>query len=139
MSGPTSPALVEAVDREAAADSSWETGAPINAWVQAVRNGEHDEHPLVQRFARHRVAAIAAARPMVEAGWQPIETAPVDCRFLIWCKESAERDGDGTKFGSAWRSTSGELVARAEGMSGDWTFTHWQPLPAPPSKLGGRG
>lgn len=72
----------------------------------------------------------------VEAGWQPIETAPTNTSVLVFVPNT-EHYGEGIwrailvdmGTGRRWAST-GLHVGRdiAEG----WTPTHWRQLPAPP-------
>lgn len=57
--------VVTQEDREAAA--AFEEREPPHMGGEVIRDGVADDLPLVQAFARHRIAAIAAARPMIEA------------------------------------------------------------------------
>lgn len=67
--------------------------------------------------------------------WQPIETAPKDgTRFLV-CREPGDSDLEIVEW----------ATHRPEGgwYNGDWTyeldsFTHWMPLPDPPSLTAGK-
>lgn len=52
-------------DREAAA--KWAKMQGRNAQAANMLRGSCDTAPLVQAFARHRLAAIAAAEPMIRA------------------------------------------------------------------------
>ena len=64
--------------------------------------------------------------------WQPIETAPKDERILLWCADHNMRTKEpiGVCMGRNWGD-----YPMGEGMSGDWTFTHWMPLPEPPENV----
>jgi hypothetical protein len=67
-------------------------------------------------------------------GWQPIETAPRDCeRLLLWSPKAGPYGRGAVVFGRTYGLSSGSLEVRGEGMLGDWEFTHWMPLPAPPN------
>ncbi len=75
------------------------------------------------------------------AGWcTDFAKAPRDTRVLLWCSDlgpSAKpphRKPVGVVFGAVHDRTRGE-VATGEGMSGDWTFTHWRPLPGRPKAV----
>lgn len=118
-------------DREAAADYAEITGQAILAFN--LRHGRHDESPLIQHFARHRIASAATARGEAVKGWQPIETAP-DKTWVIGLR--AFRDEDPTA-NPAW---VGQKYDLGEGRLIDWrtgrwvTCSHWMPLPAPPAR-----
>jgi hypothetical protein len=70
--------------------------------------------------------------------WQPIETAPIDTRVLLWCADLTfdngvkEKRPVGAVFGVVRPYPGLENKAYATGFSGDWEFTHWHPLPDPP-------
>lgn len=71
--------------------------------------------------------ALAAT---ADDGWIRIEMAPNSVeRCFLWCvdmfyeDESEDPAPRGTVFG---RINNG--IARGEGMSGNWTFTHYRPL-----------
>ena len=59
--------------------------------------------------------------------WQPIETAPLKQRIILWCSDAE----DHIRFGNV-SEYSGHRQVQADGLFGDWTFTAWQPLPVPP-------
>lgn len=67
------------------------------------------------------------------ADWQPIETAPPDVRrCMLWCSDyptfkRISEDDEPLKFGCIV-----EGKPYGEGMTGDWSFSHWMPLPPPP-------
>lgn len=62
--------------------------------------------------------------------WQPIETAPRDgSRILLWVADGGDDHQGGICFGRRYEK-SGRV--QGEGMTGDWQFTHWMPLPPPP-------
>ena len=91
-----------------------------------------------ENMARAAIAAMSRASPTREqSGWMPIESAPRDgTRVDLWA------EGYGRKPDMYWR-----LVERhkTEGWTDDWygrgalfgegQFTHWQPLPPPPTAL----
>lgn len=64
--------------------------------------------------------------------WQPIETAPgggPDRRgptILVYGQMT------GVQFGNAYRYSDNEMSVSVTGFHGDWTVTHWMPLPEPP-------
>lgn len=95
------------------------------------------------------IAALQAAMP--DGGWLPIESAPKDGRrVMLWRGECGE--GSWAEmviaewFEGAWRwpddreepSTHGEWSEDdlIEGYADNESFTHWQPLPPPPSNQG---
>ena len=56
--------VVTQADREAAADTALlYTGWVLNGYIEEIRAGKHDDHPVVQAFARHRLAS------QVDQGW----------------------------------------------------------------------
>jgi hypothetical protein len=65
--------------------------------------------------------------------WQPIETAPLGVRIMLWCPE-VQRKGEPHRFtfGYVVRFSDGERKVYGDGMNGDWLFTHWMPPPEPP-------
>lgn len=70
---------------------------------------------------------------MSETGWQPIETAPKDVdRCLLWCSDYAsfKRNATGDEPVKLGRVVGGRPYG--EGMNGEWSFSHWMPLPEPP-------
>lgn len=69
---------------------------------------------------------------MNNSGWQPIETAPRSTlhtinRVLVWI-ESAKSEA----FGAVYDDGEGGIVVQISGYYGDWSATHWQPLPGAP-------
>jgi hypothetical protein len=65
--------------------------------------------------------------------WQPIETAPVEERIILWCEDNRGRaNASAVVFGRVVDLWDGNRKAYGEGMTGDWLFTHWMPLPEPP-------
>lgn len=74
----------------------------------------------------------------VESGqkaWQSIETAPKDGHFLLWCSDLRAEWPDRVKkpVGVVMGHSFDGYLSGA-GMNGDWTFTHWMPLPSPPQE-----
>lgn len=73
---------------------------------------------------------------MVER-WQPIETAP-DGKVLLWCSDTTlnpltrATEPYGVVFGEVRTWEDGFKTVTGKGMTGDWTFSHWMPLPEPP-------
>lgn len=76
--------------------------------------------------------------------WRPIDKdTPPDTRMFLWCADlygeevwdekvaRKVRRPKGTVFGYVYISHGG-AVAKGDGMNGDWTFTHWMPLPEGP-------
>lgn len=63
--------------------------------------------------------------------WQPIETAPETLeRCLLYCDDPiALRNYGGVVLGRFMFGTP-----YGNGMNGDWHFSHWMPLPDPPTK-----
>ena len=64
--------------------------------------------------------------------WQPIETAPFEERVFVWCADIRHGKPLGIVFGRVVDFTNGERRVYGDGMNGDWTFTHWMPLPDGP-------
>lgn len=84
--------------------------------------------------AAHSIRAVAeerdrlqsrAANPVVD--WQPIETAPEDVDFLVYCRSG---------YISRGRLVGGKYLAADSFepcvVATDTTVTHWARLPAPP-------
>jgi len=83
----------------------------------------------------------------VGSGWRPIESAPRDGRFILlhvprglesgevtvgaYCPPLEERDDRGRFRPGSWE---GWLGMDADICSSWCEPTHWQPLPAPPTK-----
>jgi hypothetical protein len=66
--------------------------------------------------------------------WQPIETAPLETRLLLWCPERQRKGEPPTfVFGSIVQFSDGARKVYGDGMNGDWKFTHWMPTPEPPA------
>ena len=71
--------------------------------------------------------------------WKPIETAEASSTVavLLWCADvksnfrTYKREPVGVVMGRVMEF-AGTKMACGEGMNGDWQFTHWMPLPAPP-------
>jgi hypothetical protein len=73
--------------------------------------------------------------------WQPIETAPTEVRLLLWCADELSDPDNrmvkrpkGIVFGIVTTYPGLPNEPRGEGLSGQWTFTHWMPLPEPPAE-----
>jgi hypothetical protein len=97
----------------------------------------HPEGDAIQAFARHRIAAIAAARPMIEAeAWRPIETAPRDVK--IWAYGTIHGDYGYTPdrqdmIKATWDGKRAVPMQPMRRHDTGFTATHWMPLPAPPA------
>ena len=68
--------------------------------------------------------------------WQPIETAPVSEDIFLGDVSPCLVYGPdvGVRIGRAWRYADGTAGADSAMLCGDWEYTHWMPLPAPPSE-----
>lgn len=67
--------------------------------------------------------------------WQPINSAPLETRVILWCEDNRFRvNASPIVFGRVVDLSGGECRAYGDGMNGDWTFTHWMPLPSPPKE-----
>ena len=66
--------------------------------------------------------------PDVPEGWQPIETAPKDCRILIG------REGHPWVYSGFWSDRSRHWSTGYGAMDYFDSPTHWMPLPAAPKK-----
>ena len=66
--------------------------------------------------------------------WQPIETAPRDGKPILgWCKW--EEAAAVVYWHAAYRGSErwwNLLVCGSHAEDGEWTPTHWMPLPEPP-------
>lgn len=68
--------------------------------------------------------------------WQLItdETPEVD-RCLLWCSDLGSLGKvEGVCIGYTYHSYNGVIRARSSGKMGDWTYTHWMPIPAAPAQ-----
>jgi hypothetical protein len=68
--------------------------------------------------------------------WQPIESAPEELnRCFLWCSDIA-MDWTTGKAGPRGLVLGRTMWGKpyGDGMNGDWTFSHWMPLPPPPAK-----
>ena len=134
---------VEQCDREAAADlvGPMSNEGRYPGFACDFRVGRSDKSPLVQAFARHRIAAEAnrdqlGIREMIATdGWRPIESAPTNWTqvdlWVVWqglgqrITDCRSRLANGKPD---WHTTSDEYGwTQVHG-----TPTHWMPLPAPP-------
>jgi hypothetical protein len=105
------------------------------AWIERVIFVKVDntcyapEHPSIKEAARliyHRLAALASPAKETE-GWRDIASAPPP--------------KDGTDFLVSWPASALMGVVRWDEGEGAWTeaddhvagFTHWRPLPSPPT------
>jgi hypothetical protein len=86
---------------------------------------------LIQRIGTPESLAAQDAEKV--AGWQPIESAPKDGKWiLVWWPTVTDVPFVGYCINGQWRAaTDGDSWPGMEGP------THWQPLPAPPSQDGG--
>lgn len=70
--------------------------------------------------------------------WLPIETAPKDgTRVMVWMNDQYASNQHA--FAKLWFYQDGKLGGGAEGYSGDWSISHWMPLPPPPGIVGEKG
>jgi hypothetical protein len=68
---------------------------------------------------------------LAQVAWQPIETAPMGGKILLWGKYWNDRDKFQHPLIGMWVSQENRWC-----VSGEFRFgvrpTHWMPLPAPP-------
>jgi hypothetical protein len=90
-------------------------------------------HFNAANVARAAIAALEASADAPTEAWRPIETAPPETRIMLWCPER-QRKGEPPcfVFGNVVQFSDGQRRVYGDGMNGDWLFTHWMPLPAPP-------
>lgn len=92
--------------------------------------GVEDTGGLLDEIATDLYRAMLAASPEPPAeevsAWQPIETAPKDCRDVL-CYVNGIGMGQMVLY---WND--GYWREKANGMGLKIEPTHWQPLPAPP-------
>lgn len=74
------------------------------------------------------------------------ENTPREKKILLWCADGGTeyawdtvrdcevRQPVGWVFGRISTYPGLEDIPRGEGLSGDWTFTHWAPLPDEPKE-----
>jgi hypothetical protein len=77
--------------------------------------------------------AMEAVRPPVGEGWQPIETAPKDERYILVCGPEGV---DVACWDSHWGDGAWLRYQTAEYDNNDANVaspTHWMPLPEPPA------
>jgi hypothetical protein len=68
--------------------------------------------------------------------WEPIETAPLETRIMLWCPDRQRKNEEPVfVFGSIVQFSDGRRKVYGDGMNGDWEFTHWMPLPSPPESV----
>ena len=78
-----------------------------------------------------RWAEAAVRAKLGVAQWQPISTAPKDgTRVMVWMNDKYASNQHA--FAKLWFYADGRLGGGAEGYSGDWSISHWMPLPPPP-------
>lgn len=119
------------------------TDAPERIWHSIDRkgkiNGSPDAH--VQPCEGSLPAYVEYVRADLAASWQPIETAPKDGTWF-WARIdedaiSVRWHDDFSAFVSAWRQMT---FAKSYGggtrnhSPEKREFTHWMPLPAPPTE-----
>ena len=128
---------VEQCDREAVKDFiARPYDGDLAARVRAnALDHETDNYPLVQfaAFLRHRLSTQAPTTGEVD-GWQPIESAPHDPYTVILAYWPSALQGNGTVCTAIWSETRQEFSPWHSSMRGV-AFTHWRPLPAPPSAM----
>lgn len=89
-------------------------------------------------YSKDHIRAFAdAVAKLTTPAWQPIDTAPYSALALICVQADEER-----RVFVAWRDFSTRLdcwrwliSVGPDGwreLTGDWTPTHWMPLPEPP-------
>lgn len=102
-------------------------------------DGGHWTALIALRLNERLAADALQALHVTTSGWQDIATAPIEQRVLLWCVDPSfmtrqtENDAREPVFGQVFLYSDGSRKVRADGMSGDWTFTQWHPLPAPPA------
>lgn len=70
----------------------------------------------------------------LKAQWQPIETAPRYQFILGYCKEAADCKGAASEInGCMIICIRDNQIIDSLGIVLNWRFTHWQPLPTPPT------
>ena len=77
----------------------------------------------------HMDIALRELRAYRKEGWQPIETAPMDGKFLVWADH-----------GLPWPASASDGVIRSNAHGSvnnpkdrySLTATHWMPIPAAP-------
>lgn len=77
---------------------------------------------LILNMVKEREALLAATQ------WRPIETAPKDEEILVWNKEMKSR-----AWTVIWSDEYGAFVSSQTHFLFKGDFTHWMPLPKPPS------
>lgn len=83
---------------------------------------------------------IATAAVAAMDAWRPIdENTPTNTKIFLWCPERIRGAPVGAVFGRVVKHRDLPVQAYGEGMNGDWTFTYWRPLPAPPTAAGSEG
>lgn len=92
--------------------------------------GWHPDHS--QNQIARALRELSALRTR-EAGWQTMDTAPVEFDIdyrgldaLLWSSDY------GIHRGAIWRGANGDIRAQVSGFHGV-KWTHWMPLPAPPA------
>ncbi len=93
----------------------------------------HEEFPcqtLSGTFSAPAPQPVEAPLPAQQQGWQPIETAPPECRWLLL---AAEFDGPGDwRIKMGYRSTDLDSFHGWKIVGASWAPTRWMPLPPPP-------
>ena len=104
----------------------------IEAAFQQAADADDETHI---RFARAIERAVLAKRV---PQWLPIETAPKDGkRIMVWMDDQYASNEHA--FAKLWFYQDGKLGGGAEGYSGNWSISHWMPLPPPPGIVGEKG
>lgn len=95
--------------------------------LSAYRQIDLDQDAVNTRLA-DELAQVKAENERIKAGWQPIETAPLDLDVLVITKGLGARDYMRTTVArrnqKQWLTTPGRYAIHA---------THWMPLPDAPS------
>ncbi len=132
------------------AATTLETLTQENARLKAV---SEDHFRNAQRLAGEVAKRDVENARLREAGWRDIETIEAQDKCLLWCsdlrwEDQRQPEGGykrvigpvGVVMGSSFDYLGdGRITVHGMGMNGDWTFTHWMPLPPAPARkaLGG--
>lgn len=110
--------MIETIARALEPDAWWNADGPLADMADVIRR------PSISA-ATAALTALEAAGMRVEAGWQPIETAPRDALLL--------GHADGMMRLVMWEDGAWVQVG-ATIQEGWFEPTHWMPLPTPPAQ-----